>query len=69
MRHTTPPIQIETPPQCPECGTSMVFTRHADVARDGRAHFVFRCETCAREIKLWRPEWQDLTDTFLAIEE
>lgn len=69
MRHSTPPIQIETPPPCPECATPMMFTRHADVARDGRAYFVFRCVDCALDVKLWRAEWQSLTDMFLTIEE
>ena len=68
MRHTTPYLQIETP-LCTECQSPMAFTRHVDVARDGRAHFVFRCATCALEMKLWRSEWQELTGEFLAIED
>lgn len=68
MRHTTPYIKLETLPDCLECGATMTFTRHVDVAKDGRAHFVFYCQNCAREAKLWRPEWQALTDEFQAIE-
>jgi hypothetical protein len=68
MRHSTPYVKIDAPPQCSECGTVMTFTQQVDVAKDGRAHFVFRCAACSFETKIWRPEWQGLTEEFLLIE-
>jgi len=46
----------------------MTYTQHVDVSKDGRAYFVFRCSSCSAESRLWRPEWQALTEEFLLIE-
>ncbi len=68
MRHTTPYVKIDAPPACSECGSAMTYTQHVDVSKDGRAYFVFRCSSCSAESRLWRPEWQALTEEFLLIE-
>lgn len=47
----------------------MTFAKQVDVASDRRAYFIFRCSKCSGEAKLWRPEWQALTEEFMLIEE
>ncbi len=69
MRHNTPYIKLEAQPECPECGSPMTFAKQVDVASDRRAYFIFRCSKCSGEAKLWRPEWQALTEEFMLIEE
>lgn len=69
MRHNTPYIKLDAQPECPECGAPMTFAKQVDVASDRRAHFIFRCSKCSGEAKLWRPDWQALTEEFMLIEE
>jgi hypothetical protein len=47
----------------------MLFAKQVDVGSDRRAHFIFRCASCSGEAKLWRSEWQALTEEFMLIEE
>lgn len=69
MRHMTPQIEIDTTPECPSCEKPMGFAKMVDIAHDGRAHFIFRCSACGSESKLWRSEWQPLTEVILLLEE
>ncbi len=69
MRHNTPYIKLEAQPECPECSAPMAFAKQVDVSSDRRAYFIFRCSKCSGESKLWRPEWQALTEEFMLIEE
>lgn len=69
MRHSIPHIKIESDnlPECPKCGAKTTFTHLADMGRDGKVYFIFRCDVCdAGEMKIWRPEWQSLADTIAA---
>ncbi len=70
MRHNIPHVSAgDSLPECPECGTPTVFTHTADLARDGRVYFIFKCDACpAGESKFWRAEWQALADTLAADE-
>lgn len=69
MRHNVKHITLTSTPECPKCGAPTVFTNQADIAKDKRVHFIFRCPVCdAGEMKVWRPEWQELVD-LLAEEE
>ncbi len=69
MRVLVPQLSITAQPDCPACGAPTEFTRNADIGRDGRVYLIFRCNACAAgETKVWRPEWQALTDSLVAEE-
>lgn len=65
MRHTLPHITVtENVPPCPACGSNAaVFTHTGDVGKDKRLYLIFKCQACgAGEFKVWRPQWQAMTD-------
>jgi hypothetical protein len=64
MRHTLAHISVtENLPQCPVCGQLADFVHAADVGKDGRVYFIFKCGHCgAGEFKIWRPQWQAMAD-------
>jgi predicted RNA-binding Zn-ribbon protein involved in translation (DUF1610 family) len=70
MRHTLPHITVtENLPHCPACGATAVFASAADVGKDGRVYFIFKCTNCdAGEFKIWRPQWQAMADMLAADE-
>jgi len=56
----------ENLPECPNCGSPAPFVHAADIGKDGRVYFIFRCENCdAGEFKIWRPQWQAMADMLL----
>jgi hypothetical protein len=70
MRHTLTYFSVkDNLPQCPACGAPTVFTHSADMGRDGRVYLIFTCPSCAAgETKVWRPEWQSLSENLVADE-
>ncbi len=68
MRHTLTHFSVtENLPECPACGATTVFAHAADMGRDGRVYLIFTCPACAAgETKVWRPEWQSLSENLAA---
>jgi hypothetical protein len=64
MRHNLPHFEVtENIPACPACGATATFTKTGDLGRDGRLYLIFKCTNCdAGEFKVWRPQWQAMTD-------
>ena len=64
MRHTLNHISVtENLPDCPGCGNPAPFVHAADIGKDGRVYFIFKCGNCdAGEFKIWRPQWQAMAD-------
>ena len=47
----------------PPRGVPAAFVHAADVGKDGRVYFIFKCGNCdAGEFKIWRPQWQAMAD-------
>lgn len=68
MRHRIPQINVNAP-ECPTCDSPLDFTHTADIDRAGKVYMIFTCPQCQdREMKFWRPEWQQMTDLIVAEE-
>lgn len=68
MRHSVPQLTL-TAPECPLCDTPMNFTNMADIDKSGKVYMIFTCPNCQNgEMKLWRQEWQAMSDLIVAEE-
>lgn len=68
MRHSVPHLTVN-PPECPLCDTPMTFTHTADIDKGGKLYLIFTCPSCQNgEMKLWRQEWQAMSDLIVAEE-
>ena len=67
MRHTITHFSVtENLPECPDCGAATTFANAAELSREKRVYMIFKCTACGAETKVWRPEWQALSDALVA---